>query len=111
MLSVTLMGEITEARPPVVLAPAPGDSGITLGLPSANILWSILLGNGVALVVYLWKSLRDTNKEDIREIKEALKQLSRVPHDVEEMRQHLRHNVPSKDLVEVMIHRAMKEKQ
>lgn len=108
-LSVLLTGAITEvASAAKVAIPTPGAPDVLLGIPSEKILWGILFGNAVALVVYLWKSIRDTEKEDLREIKKALASLPTLTHKIERLDDHIK-QLPTRETVEVMIWKHLKE--
>lgn len=101
-LSVLLTVVITEAgwAAKAIGLPVPGAPDVILGFPSEKVLWSLLFGNAVGLVVYLWKALRDTEKEDIKEIKQ----------DIKDLAAHIK-TMPTRETVEMMIWKHLKEKE
>jgi len=103
-----LIPEWALAKPIIVQTPV--SDSVTTVLMSDKLLGPFLLLNAVQLLFFLLKSIFNSEKKRLEEIQKAVSHIPLLIERMEKLDSHVQKNVPTKDLVEVMIWKHMREK-
>lgn len=111
-VSLCLIGltAVVSIAKPALLPPVPTPDGdLTMVLLSDKLIGPLIVGNVVQLIIYLWKSIKASEKKQLEEIRKAVSHIPQIVNRLDQIDKHLEHKVPTKDHVEVMIFKEVRD--
>lgn len=107
LIGLTAVASI--AKPALLpVAPTP-DGDLTMVLLSDKLIGPLIVGNVVQLIIYLWKSIKSSEKKQLEEIRKAVSHIPQIVSRLDQIDKHLEYKVPTKDSVEVMIYKEIRD--
>jgi len=110
LIALTGVASIASTAKPAVLPPVPTPSGdLTMVLLSDKLIGPLILGNIVQLIIYLWKSIKASEKKQLEEISKLVSHIPQIVTRLDQIDHHIEHKVPTRDHVEVMIFKEVRD--
>lgn len=98
---------IEAGAKPLAATTKVGDTELVTVLANDKLLGPLLLSNAITLIVILGKWILSSEKRKLDKIEAAVSLIPGLIHKVDQMDAHIKQNVPTKDVVDLKIYKAL----